>query len=117
MSKSQSVSRCLVRCDCVLLQFTGVCDGKGVMIFEGDILYYRHYDDRENKVYESWHEVVFQKGAFGSMLSANDFQSFGEQTDDGQIDELLVGNVFENRVMLDTCRAELASKLAGPNLG
>ncbi|MBD2752631.1 YopX family protein [Spirosoma validum] len=102
VSKAQLVPRCLIRTECVILQFTGVYDAKGTMIFEGDILYWRHYGESENKVYVSWNTVVFQKGAFGELDGDDDLVTFyGSKTE-----TVVVGNVFENRVMLDTCRAK-----------
>ena len=96
VSKSQSISRCLQRSECVLLQFTGVLDGKGSKIFEGDILYWHHYDTDDHQLQESWHEVVFHNGAFGTMESDGELTTFY----DVSIDDVIIGNVFENPHML-----------------
>lgn len=80
----------------VIVQFTGVYDANGQEIWEGDILYWRYYEQSENKLYESWHEVVFRKGAFGTLDGDEDLSTFNDLA----VGDVVVGNVFENPQML-----------------
>ncbi|UFH54694.1 YopX family protein [Spirosoma sp. KNUC1025] len=88
------------RKDCMLMQFSGVCDAKGVKIFEGNILYWRHYDERENELFEAWHEVTFGHGCFGTLSKNGDFDPFYVLN----LGDVIVGNIFENTSLTRRCR-------------
>lgn len=82
-----------------VVQFTGIYDAIGREIWEGDILYWYYYDEREQAGYEAWYQVVFHKGGFGTMNSTgDDFDPFCNLNSG----DLVVGNIFANADLIAT---------------
>lgn len=84
------------RADCIILQFTGVCDYFGNKIWEGDIIRWTHYDEAEAVYNEYYYEVAFRNGGFGTLDKDEDFTPY-ERIESGDV---VSGNVFEHSYLL-----------------
>ena len=106
----QVVDHPFARKDCVMMQFTGVCDDKGTKIYEGDFVYWCHFDEDMNDLMEAWHEVVFQHGCFGTVgVQGEEFDPFYSLASG----DVVVGNIFEQPDLLVRSRAEVGTKATG----
>ena len=77
-------------------QFTGMYDGNGKEIFEGDILQYR---DEDGKVYNR--EVVFNDGAFCQKIVPATKPYFTPLRNHELEDWEVIGNIHDNPELLE----------------
>lgn len=78
-----------------LMQYTGLKDKNGKEIYEGDILYEKYIDSKEEKGYgETFVKVAYKDGAFGWIgdITGNFSPFFNEPLNDFEV----IGNIYEN---------------------
>lgn len=93
-----------------VVEFTGVYDAAGREIWEGDILYWQYFDEREDEHFEAWHEVSFHCGAFGTWEAGRqEFEPFCNLSSG----DLVVGSIFANADLLQGFRAAQSEKSQG----
>lgn len=81
------------------LQYTGINDGTGKEIYEGDIVKFQaNYCTREKLVGERWKKGVVEFSHDGYVLRAGEHTySILNETDEFRYKSEVVGNIFENK--------------------
>lgn len=79
-------------------QFTGMKDGIGTKIYDGDILYSVLDDETDPRGYvEIYNKVCFMDGSFGEIgENTGDFHSFSLLGIDGLDDSAVISNIHDN---------------------
>jgi len=73
-----------------LMQFTGIHDGNGKKIFEGDLL----------KTADGLLQVVYEDGCFFAETKANGAPCFSYTNSDNIFDGQIIGNIYQNPELL-----------------
>ena len=85
--------------DLVLMQSTGLKDKNGKEIFEGDIVQFEDCYTETDFLYVNTGIVEWSQGSF--TITNRDSVEMGDLLDGEFLDVTIIGNVFENRELLE----------------
>ncbi|HGL1851406.1 TPA: YopX family protein [Streptococcus pneumoniae] len=82
-----------------LMQSTGLFDKKGVEIFEGDIVQFEDCSEMSDSLYINTGIIEWCQGGF--HVTNRDSVSMGDLLDGDVLDVKIIGNIYENRELLE----------------